>query len=104
MVDIGPLLDHGGNPLDPFHLNALAGLPTGSVVVGVTGFPAVDDFANQTNLSCDTSGICTAIFDLGSSGESVSYQKTFPVTVEVRVPGFTNTLKRPLNIVIENEY
>jgi Domain of unknown function (DUF5011) len=99
LADVGPLLDHGGNPIT-FNLNALSGLPTGSVVVGVTGFPTVDDFANQTNLNCDASGNCTAIYDVNAP---LYVPITFPVTVEVRVPGFTNTLKRPLNLIIENE-
>ncbi len=100
LADVGPLLDHGGNPIT-FNLNALTGLPTGSVVVGVTGFPAVDDFANQTNLNCDASGTCTATYDVNAP---LFVPITFPVTVEVRVPNFTNTLKRPLNIIIENEF
>jgi hypothetical protein len=101
LADVGPLLDHGGNPIT-FNLNALSGLPTGSVVVGVTGFPVVDDIGQPTNLTCDGSGNCTTIFDIDIGG--IGFRKTFSVTVEVSVPGFTNTLKRPLNLIIENEF
>jgi hypothetical protein len=102
LADVGPILDFCGNPIS-FNLNALGGLPSGSAVVAVTGFPLVDDIGVPTNLVCNASGACTGVYDVGVSGTAIGFRKTFPVTVKVSVPGFTRTLNRPANIIIENE-
>ena len=99
LADVGPILDRGGNPIS-FNLNALGGLPSGSTVVAVVGFPTLDDFSVNTNLICNSVGACTAVYDVDAG---LGFRKTFSVVVKVAVPGFTRTLDRLLNIIIENE-
>jgi Domain of unknown function (DUF5011) len=100
LADVGPLSDAGGFLSISFNLNALLGLPTDSAVIGVTGFPLMDYVGGATNFAFDAFGNCTVLYDAG--GLTGDFE-TVPVTVEVRVPGFTNTLKRPLNIIIRND-
>lgn len=64
------------------------------------GFPAVDEFGSATNISVNTSGNGTMIYDMDAA---LGFRKTFPVTVEVQIPGYPTTLKRSQNIIIENE-
>jgi Putative Ig domain len=100
LADVWPLLDRGGNPIT-FSLNALAGLPAGSQIIGVTGFPRIDAYTNPTNLTCDTSGNCSITYDVDSS--ILGFKDTIAVIIEVSIPGYQLTLKRTQNIIIENE-